>query len=207
MELSKEQQRLLLQKIKAMAKKEEYKICDQFIFKKVDDNFVSMPFVFVDRRKIVYHIGIKKYIYDDIFWEIMNMSENSKERQSLRACGAFKSPYIVLEDDSMEFTEDLDDLAKRLVMRIKEVVGDFLDRHTIAEYAIENAENIFNGDTLQCIVLVDMGEYERAKEIAKEAVRNDEDGGFENLGRTFFQWLLHYLRKRKVKNFFRNLRS
>ncbi len=134
-----------------------------------------------------------------------DISENSKQRQSLRACGAFKSPDIILESDSIEFAEDLDGLAKRLVTRIKEVVGDFLDRHTVAEYAIENAENIFNGDTLQRIVLVDMGEYERAKEIAKEAVRNDDDGGFENEGRSFFQWLLHYLRKRKRQNFFSNL--
>ncbi|MCM1553034.1 MAG: hypothetical protein NC092_10115 [Butyrivibrio sp.] len=75
MKLSKEEQRLLLQKIKAAAKKDKYKVCAQSIFKRVGENFVSMPFVFVDRTKVVYYIGIKKYIYDDIFWEIINMSE------------------------------------------------------------------------------------------------------------------------------------
>lgn len=204
MKLSKEQKKLLVQKIKAEAKKEGYKVYAQNIYKKDGENFISMVFLFL-QNKIGYDIRIKKYVYDDIFWEIMNMSSNSRERESLRVNGAFTSPSIILESNSIELSEDLDGLAKHLVMRIKEVVGDFLNKHTVAEYAIENAGNIFNGDELQCIAYVDMGEYERAKEIAKAAVRNGDGGGFENLGWTFFQWLLHYLRKRKVKNFFSNL--
>lgn len=79
MKINKEQQKILIQKIKMIAKKEGYKVRDQFIFKKIGDNFVNMTYIFIENAKVVFDIGIKKYIYDDIFWEIMDMSENSKE--------------------------------------------------------------------------------------------------------------------------------
>jgi len=203
MKLNKEQRKLLVKKIKEFAKKEGYKVRDYSIFKKIGENFMDMAFNFIDGTKIGYSIGIKKYVYDDIFWEIMNMSENSKESESLRSVGAFTSPTIFLERDSFELIEDFDALAQRLITRFGEVVDAFLESHTVTEYVIENVQD----EILQCIAYVDIGDYGRAKEIAKSAIQDGNKERFENEGRGFFQWLLHYLRKRKREEFFNNLRK
>ncbi|MCM1090965.1 MAG: hypothetical protein NC092_10110 [Butyrivibrio sp.] len=80
------------------------------------------------------------------------------------------------------------------------MIRDFLEHHTVTEYVIEDGQDA----TLQCIAYIDIGDYEHAKEIAKAAIRDGNKERFENEGRGFFQWVLHYLRKRKIENFFNN---
>lgn len=105
-----------------------------------------------------------------------------------------------MESGSFEFIEDLEGLAQQLVSRLREVVDDFLASYTVAEYVINNEQD----DILQCLAYVDIGDYMHAKEIAKAAIKAGNKEQFENEGRGFFQWLLHYLKKRERENFFNN---
>lgn len=42
-----------------------------------------------ERYELVLGINIKCYVYDDLFWKILNMAENINRKESLRANGAF----------------------------------------------------------------------------------------------------------------------
>ena len=72
---------------------------------------------------MVYRIYIKEYDYDNIFWEIMQMPDNKKESASLRACGAFKSPSILLKNGEIDLTEQYEEQAQYLVELIDASYG------------------------------------------------------------------------------------
>ena len=59
-----------------------------------------------------------------------------------------------------------------------------MEQHDIDEYAIYNADGM-NADILEYLAYVHMGEVDKAKSIAMNAIENGNTGNFVNEGKAF----------------------
>ena len=99
LKLDKEQQKHFVETIRNASKKRGFRVKGYAIYALEGNAFINCDY-FVDSQKMSYRIYIKNYEYDDIFWNVLHMSSNSKQADSLRAVGAFKAPSILLEKAS-----------------------------------------------------------------------------------------------------------
>ena len=189
MKLNKIQQRELLNTIRETAKKNSYKIRGDSIFSHKGEIFNHCDFLVVGSSKIVYRIYTKYYSYDDIFWNIMHMPKNGKSSDSLRACGAFKAPSILIGKGERELSDDYEEVSNFLVREIDDNSRNFLLNNEIDEYVI-NCEKGVDKDILKCLAYIHMGCRESAIDNEKSALKNGNKGRFDNSGKSFFEWLL-----------------
>lgn len=201
MELNKEQKKQLENVIRNKAREKGYKKRDFAIYKKKNYAFIHC-FFFIRSQDFSYRIYIKNYDYDDIFWKIMQMPENSKESDSLRAVGAFRSPSIELKKDILEYTEDLDGLADYLLEMTERCSCNFIKRYEdIDKYIIEYNDDVYNDvyhnaynnayiGELRCIAFLHMGKSEEARKLAQAYIDKGERGGFSNKGISFYEGVL-----------------
>lgn len=199
--LTKEFQKEFLQMLKKEGKKCNYKSKGGDLYKKLQDAFVFTNISFWPKRtdyNFEIWLHVKKYIYDDIFWEIIGAQDNAKCAESLRKEGAFTSPSITLKkmyyliDDS----ENLD-IAKNIVEEVDCVFDDFLEKNSITEY-IKNMDpnKVRNGTTLKAIAYIECGMLDEAKKYVDDAIRKGDSGGFYIGEKSFFELAKEYLRKR-----------
>ena len=106
MKIDKNQQKQLISAIYSSADSRGYKAKTNTIYRVIDKAFIHCDFLVVNSQKLIYRIYIKNYDYDDIFWKIMQMPTNSKKNDSLRACGAFKAPSVLLKKGEIDLTEE-----------------------------------------------------------------------------------------------------
>lgn len=189
MKLDKNQQKQLMDAIRKSTKEKGFKICSNSIYRKIGDAFVFCNFLFVESRKLVYRILIKNYEYDDIFWEIMNMPENSKEPCSLRAVGAFAAPSVTIKKGEAELTEDFKAQAEFLVSLVDECSDSFLKHNDIDEYVI-NCSDILDINILKCLAYLHMNKKDEARMIAEKALSEGDKGRFSSGGKYFFEWAI-----------------
>lgn len=78
------------------------------VFKKIEDFFVCQlitPIIKEGKDLVIQlQLDIKPYIYDDIFWDIMDMKDNKHAKESLRANGAFTCPVYTIKMCEIPFT-------------------------------------------------------------------------------------------------------
>ena len=117
------------------------------------------------------------------------MSDNTKKSDSLRACGAFKAPSILLEKGEIDLTDKFDEQAEYFVELIDKCSGDFIERYEIDEYVINN-ENGVDKELLKCLAYLHMGKKADAMMIAQDSINNGNRGNYENEGKGFWEWLL-----------------
>ena len=189
MKLDKSQQKQLLNAIRVSVKKWGYKIRDNSIYKVYEDAFIHCDFFVVNSQKLIYRIYIKNYIYDDIFWDIMQMPSNSKCAASLRACGAFKSPSILLKNGELELTDRYEEHAEYLLNLVDEYSQNFMKQYDIDEYIIDCWDGMYK-ETLKCLAYIHTNQTGEAIKIAQNSINNDYTGGFVNSGKSFFEWIL-----------------
>lgn len=189
MKLNKIQQRELLSAIRETAKSKKYKVSGNSIFVHKGEIFIHCDFLVVNSSKIIYRIYTKYYTYDDIFWDIMHMPKNGKSSDSLRACGAFRAPSILIRKGERELSDDYDEMSSFLVKEIDDNSSNFLLNYEIDEYVI-SYEKGADEYILKCLAYIHMSCMERAIDIAKSALKNGNNGRFENSGKSFFEWLL-----------------
>lgn len=79
MKLDKNQQKQLINLIYTSSNRRGYKSKKNTIYKVNSNAFIHCDFLIVNSQKLVYRVYIKNYDYDDIFWRIMKMSDNSKK--------------------------------------------------------------------------------------------------------------------------------
>jgi len=189
MKLDKSQQKQIIDAIHILIKEKGYKIKANSIYTVLGNAFIHCDFLIVDSKKMVYRIYIKEYEYDNIFWNIMKLSDNAKKNDSLRACGAFKAPAILLKKGEIEFSEIFHEVPAYLVDLIDKCSYDFLSQYEIDDYII-NKEKGVDKEILKCLAYLHIGEKTSAKMVAQDAITNGDKGNYENEGKTFFEWLL-----------------
>lgn len=188
MKLDKEQQKRVVEAIRKVAKQKKYKVRSYAIYTVEGNIFIHADF-FVDSEKISYRIYVKNYEYDDIFWNVMQMSSNSKQSDSIRAVGAFKAPSVLLDKGDIELTENYEEQVIDFVNLIFECSHNFLNTQDIDEYVINCTEGL-DINILKYIAYIHMEKKNEARMIAEKAIHDGDMGRFKNGGKFFFEWAL-----------------
>ena len=188
MKLDKNQKKKLINAIYISSNDREYKKRQNTIYKVIDKAFIHCDFLIVNSQKLIYRIYIKNYDYDDIFWEIMQMSSNSKKSDSLRAVGAFKAPSVLLKKGEVDLTEKYEEQAKYLVGLVDECSHNFMEKYDIDEYVIVYEDGM-DKEVLKCIAYIHMNNIEQAVKIAENSINDGDRGNYVNGGKAFFEWV------------------
>ena len=188
MKLDKNQKKKLINAIYISSNDREYKKRQNTIYKVIDKAFIHCDFLIVNSQKLVYRIYIKNYDYDDIFWEIMQMSSNSKKSDSLRAVGAFKAPSVLLKKGEVDLTEKYEEQAKYLVGLVDECSHNFMEKYDIDEYVIVYEDGM-DKEVLKCLAYIHMNNIEQAVKIAENSINDGDRGNYVNGGKAFFEWV------------------
>ena len=188
MKLDKNQQKELINAIYISSNGREYKTKKNTIYRVIDKAFIHCNFLIVNSQKLVYRIYIKNYDYDDIFWEIMQMSSNSKKNDSLRAIGAFKAPSVLLKKGEVDLTEKYEEQAEYLVGLVDECSHNFMEKYDIDEYVIVYEDGM-DKEVLKCLAYIHMNNIEQAVKIAANSINDGNRGNYVNGGKAFFEWI------------------
>ena len=188
MKLDKNQQKELINAIYISSNGREYKTKKNTIYRVIDKAFIHCNFLIVNSQKLVYRIYIKNYDYDDIFWEIMQMSSNSKKNDSLRAIGAFKAPSVLLKKGEVDLTEKYEEQAEYLVELVDECSHNFMEKYDIDEYVIVYEDGM-DKEVLKCLAYIHMNDIEQAVKIAANSINDGNRGNYVNGGKAFFEWI------------------
>lgn len=189
LKISKEMQKQLLKQIKLIARSKGYRVRSDCLYQVRGDNFIYCDYDTFKPDKLDFSIHVKKYSYDNIFWDIMDMKDNKKESDSLRADGAFSAPSVEIEADLYELSEDINSIANQLLEEVETVTANFLANNDVNLYVLEH-ENKPYDKIIRCLAYIDMKQYEQAKEIAREAIEAGDIGKYISGGKGFFEWLL-----------------
>ena len=138
MKMDKMTQKLLLKQIKTRAAEFGYKVSRGFMFSKIGENFVSVTYLIVNSVKLVVDVSVKKYSYDDIFGDVMNMTDNKKAPVSLRAYGAFTAPSITILEDELFLSDDIDSVVQTFFDKVVKCVSDFLEKNQVSDFIFFN---------------------------------------------------------------------
>lgn len=182
-------QKQLIQQIKLCANNKGFGIKRNSLYQLKGENFIHSDYLIVESKKIIFRIYMKKYSYDNIFWDIMHMNDNKRRNDSLRAIGAFKAPSILIKKGEYELSEDVADLAHQFIEEVEVASANFLASNEVNMYVL-NQEEGQDYKILKCLAYLDMKQYVQANEIARAALEVGDRGRFENEGNSFFENLL-----------------
>lgn len=197
MKLNKEEREEILKKLKALFREQGYKGGKRLAYRKQSTNFICVRYSIVERIRLYIRLEIKKYAYDEWFWDIMDMSDNRKMGDSFRATGAFVAPAIWIKRELKEPEVFSDTFLKECVQEVQLALEEFVTQNDINEYVLrgtdlEDGGKLLDGNLLKCLAYCDLGNVSAAKKIAKEEVRKGRSGGFKSEGKSFFEWMLLY---------------
>lgn len=190
MKIDKMQQKNLDKQIKELARAHGFKALKGYLYSHVADDFVSVIYTIVDSSKLAYLVRIKKFSYDDVFWDVINMADNKNQPISLRANGAFKSPSIIITEGEIPLNPDVCSVAEMLYNVVCEEVSEFRANYDVNEYVIEH-DDIPYSSILKCLAYIDLHNPAFAVKVAQASIEaGDVHGGFENEGKGFFEWII-----------------
>lgn len=197
MQLNKEERDEILKKLKDLFREQGYKGGKGLAYKKQGENFICVRYSIVERMRLLIILDIKKYTYDEWFWDIMDMSDNRKTGDAFRSIGAFVAPSLWIKRYLEEPEIFSDKFLRDCVEKVQSQLESFVTKHDINEYVLsgtdfEDGGKLLDGNLLKCLAYCDLGNVSAAKKIAKEEVQKGRDGGFENEGKSFFEWMLLY---------------
>lgn len=197
MQLNKEERDEILKKLKDLFREQGYKGGKGLAYKKQGENFICVRYSIVERMRLLIILDIKKYTYDEWFWDIMDMSDNRKIGDAFRSIGAFVAPSLWIKRYLEEPEIFSDKFLRDCVEKVQSQLESFVTKHDINEYVLsgtdfEDGGKLLDGNLLKCLAYCDLGNVSAAKKIAKEEVQKGRDGGFENEGKSFFEWMLLY---------------
>lgn len=193
MKIDKEKEKKLRQHMKAYAIHYGFHVSSNSIYKSDATSFYCGNYVVVEKRKIVYRIGMKKMAYDNLFWSIMDMTENLKKKESIRVNGAFVAPLIELNNGTIEFDEDIESVAHSFIKTIVEEVDAFKNRNEdINTIVLQNTKQFYGADVLRSLALIDKGDIDSAKRLAEEHIGKS---GFVNEGKDYFSRLVDFYKE------------
>ena len=197
MKINKVEREEILKKLKALFRAQGYKGGKELAYKKQGENFICIRYSIVDRMRLSIMLDIKKYTYDEWFWDIMNMRDNRTIGDAFRSIGAFVAPSIIIANLLKETESFSNEFLQNCVEEVEDTLEKFLTKNDINKYVLrevdfEDGGKLLDGNLLKCLAYCDLGNVPAAKKIAKEEVQKGRDGGFENEGKSFFEWMLLY---------------
>lgn len=187
--------------IKPYAKEYKLKTRGITLFKKINDYFIYITISIsgMNQEKIAITGYIKPLIIDDLFWEVFQMPDNSKEPIGLRANGAFKVDGLTVFSKNMEYKDidSIDEMAKTLLeecyVEITNLVNQFDSIHDFLVYS-EKIENkiLYDYNLVKMLLLINDKKYIEAKEEAEKQIKSDKYGRFKNEGKFIYEHIVDY---------------
>ncbi len=190
---------------KANAKTIGYRYSSTSLYCKIENYFIhSIWFIrFLEGQyQLVLRPCIKQYDYDSQFWEIFNMEENEKQKDSFRANGAFVAPsvqwteliYNITENDAMdEFVNAvLNDFGKACHLIISKIASEFSD---FDSYVL-SLTGIMDESLLKMLAYVNTSRYTEALELAQSEIAQGRLGRFENKGIGINEYVVQFCKKK-----------
>lgn len=200
----KEKEKTIINNIKQEAKKQNFKVISNCIYKEVEDYFVFAVFWVQpnqDNWTLSLRMNIKANSYDNLFWDILVMPENKNAKASLRANGAFACPpfqwneksYNVCMLDGMkrEIASAINDFNNEINNLIDEISINFVEFNSF----ILSQEHIIDEKLLEMIANISKKDFAAAKRIAHTEIEKGQRGGYRNKGKDIYEFVIEYCNK------------
>ena len=164
-----------------------------YIYWKYGEYFIIIDTIVIPKNGVMHlTIFIKKYIYDDLFWDIFKTDE-CKSKQSLRAIGAFSAPSIIAVDEEIPLS-CVDSIGVVTVLNNAEKkILDFLKDFDIDRYIADHKDIPYHY-VLSTLSYIDNNRIDKAIELSKERIAEGDRGGFivgdVINGKGYFDYLL-----------------
>ena len=191
--------------IKEITKKYNFKIISYCIYSKTGDYFFKNAFLVNKKDKkvqLLMQTEVKLYDYDDIFWEVFDMKENSARKDSLRAIGAFAAPAVIIDQKTYIIQElsDIEQICEEAIREftnninsfkesIKDVYGNF------DSFALKQ-KGIFREELIKILAYIHLEDYQSAKNLAEYELSQGRGGGFRNKGVDINDFVVRFCRKK-----------
>lgn len=135
---------------------------------------------------------IKPLWIDDLFWDIMDMSENKSEPLSLRCIGAFTIHGMHCFEDKQELSEWSIEELETCVTSYMEHFQNTVNNSTIDSYYSIFDPTAYHGEIQEILILLHKQEYRKAL----DRIQSMEDGGsFQNNDIWFKEYAEKYIKE------------
>ena len=178
----------------------QHKLCSLFFCQK--NYFIDIIYDFnASNNKFMYRAGIKYLDYDDIQWDVLEMSDNKNEPLSLRAVGAFSAGGThFIENTVVPLGNEPEAVIDNILAEIKkkaEAYEEDLDEKIISEVG-EKEEDKMEAVTGLFIVYIHMKKFAEARDLIEKCLKNGYEGSYGNNGKSFVELALEYLNKNNL---------
>lgn len=174
------------------------KIVSNCIYSKIEDFFIYAVY-FVQFKnegyELVLRINIKPYAYDDLFWELLNMTDNITPKDSLRANGAFACPSLEWKEIAYEIVsmDSVEEVVSNAILELKREVKLFINHiHGDFNSYILDQSGILDEKLLKMLAYICHENYFGALKLVKSEIELGNRGGYHNEGKDIYEHILSY---------------
>lgn len=196
-----EEEKAIMSKIKLEAKKQNFKVISNCIYKVVGDYFAYAVFwVQCNEGKwtLFLRMNIKANNYDNLFWEIFEMPENIKAKVSLKANGAYVCPPFQWIEKSTELST-----SELMHIDIANAINNFQNEINIIIETIKldygdfnsfllSQNNLLDEKLLKMLAHISRNDYQVAKGMACAEIGKGQRGGYKNKGKDIYEYIIKY---------------
>ncbi|MES2049068.1 MAG: hypothetical protein V4447_11760 [Pseudomonadota bacterium] len=181
-----------------------------FVFKKEKDLYFTILITGQPKTKrLSWSMSFKHYDFDDVFWDVVKLTENKKQPLSFRACGAWVAPSMEVQSGNIKLDRWEEKTLLEEVKNIFELAlpNSFEVANSVTTYRsnLEVLENYYSQlmnkypnavrtvwveKLLTCLLESD---FDEAKKIANARIEEDDSGGFKYAGSSFYQLANEYI--------------
>jgi|BioPla2DNA2_1021312.scaffolds.fasta_scaffold119703_1 hypothetical protein len=176
------------------------KMISNCVYCKMEEFFIyAVYFVQLKNKgyELVLRINIKPYVYDDLFWELLNMADNN-QKDSLRANGAFACPSLELKEIAYEIVslDSLEELVSNAMLEFKRETELFINQvhkeyGDFNSYILEQS-GILDERLLKMLAYICHENYSDAMKLATSEIELGNRGGYSNEGKDIYKHILNY---------------
>ena len=174
------------------------------LYKKKEDYFLTI-FIYItgfNSDLISVQGRVKPFWFDDVLWDVINMSSNKKAPISLRAVGAFaiRGPNVFQYEIQIKDISEVSDTVEILFQKCNYELLSFLDKISGSyEEFCKQAENfqtgLYDEKLGQMLLEIYKKDYAKAEKIAMEELNAGRRGNFINEGKDVYTHVIEYCKK------------
>lgn len=193
------------QTMKQTAKRLACKVISFYIYEIIEQYF-AVGFYYttvVDRKTILtFRMDIKPYNYDDIFWEVFDIKDNSKQSDSLRATGAFTAPSVQIKENKYIISEitSIESICIEAMNDFKNESREFvkmisLEYENFDLFVLDQSSKL-NYTLFDMLANISLQRYEDAERIAQAELDQGNGGRKANRGIYINEYIVKYCKNR-----------
>ena len=179
------------------------------LYKRISEYFVSVMISEsgINNNLVSIKADIKPYCIDDLFWEVFECPENSKEADSLRAIGAFTVRGMPIYEDNREITDyaEVEGFVAELLKKCDERVDTLIQSigNDFRAFLACSADKAgwYNPVLVEMLLDIQEGNYVSAKKLALHEIENRRCGGMACGNKDIYEYVVGFCKK-KVRGAF-----